>query len=109
MGERGIQIAAYKHGFWVATSGRELWVGGLRSDPQQRKNARLPSKPVFINRIPVEGSAQEKPRALDLFCGRMSAALVLREHGYEVVTLDSDPKRQPDICTDMLDWDFRSH
>jgi hypothetical protein len=108
MAERGIQISPRKHGFWVEASGQELWVEGLRSDPRQRANARLQKMPVFINRVPVEVVTPAKPRALDMFCGRKSAARILQEHGYEVLTLDNDPKRQPDICIDVLKWDFRS-
>ena len=30
----------------------------------------------------------------------------LRDMGFEVVTLDSDPKTRPAICLDVLNWDF---
>ncbi len=44
-------------------------------------------------------------RAFDLFSGLGSATRLLKQHGYEVVTLDSDPKYDADICVDILDWD----
>jgi hypothetical protein len=45
-------------------------------------------------------------RALDLFCGNKSVGSVLQEKGFEVISLDIDPKRKPTICVDILRWDF---
>ena len=36
---------------------------------------------------------------LDLFSGTGSVAKVYRDHGYEVITLDSDPRFKADIQT----------
>ena len=106
MGERAIQVKPRRHGFTVVPDKVPIWVEGLRSNPQQRANARLPREPIYINRIPTEGEAPAKPRALDMFCGRKSAAKVLEEWGYEVVTLDNDIKKNPTICTDVLKWNY---
>ena len=48
------------------------------------------------------------PMALDLFCGTKSVPEALRGMGYHVVTLDSNPKTCPDMCVDILQWDYRS-
>ena len=48
------------------------------------------------------------PMALDLFSGTKSVTEALRGLGYQVVTLDSDPKTGPDICVDILQWNYRS-
>lgn len=45
-------------------------------------------------------------RSLELFSGTGSISKVLREKGWECVTLDSDRKAQPDILCDIRDWDF---
>ena len=47
-------------------------------------------------------------RMLDLFSGTGSTASVFRKKGYEVVTLDNNPKFQPDILTNILDWDYKN-
>ena len=47
-----------------------------------------------------------KKRALDLFSGTQSVADAMRYMGYEVTTVDSDGSTQPDICEDVLNWDF---
>ena len=49
-----------------------------------------------------------KKRALDLFSGTQSMADAMRYIGYEVTTVDSDESTQPDICEDVLNWDFHA-
>lgn len=50
----------------------------------------------------------DKPRLLDMFTGTGSVAKVAEELGYEVHTLDIDPKCKPDICADILEFDYES-
>ena len=64
----------------------------------------LDHQPVCVKSTQIKAGK----RALDLFCGQKSAARVLEKHGFQVETLDSDPKRDPSICVDILEWDFRS-
>jgi len=45
-------------------------------------------------------------RALDLFSGSGSVAQVLRNRGWEVVTLDNAKRANADITTDILLWEF---
>ena len=47
-----------------------------------------------------------KPKALDLFSGTGSVANVLRERGYEVVTLDLLPKYNADWQMDVMEWQY---
>ena len=46
------------------------------------------------------------PRALELFCGTKSVGKVLREHGWEVTSVDIAAKFEPTFCADVLDWDY---
>ena len=48
-------------------------------------------------------------RLLDLFTGTGSVARVAREMGYEVCTLDIDPRCKPDICIDVLEFDYQAY
>ena len=43
---------------------------------------------------------------LDLFSGTGSVANVYKDRGFEVTTLDLDPKTQPDILANILEWDY---
>ena len=46
-------------------------------------------------------------RMLELFCGRnKSVSQVFADAGWETTTLDIDPKANPDISTNIMDWDF---
>lgn len=108
MGERDIRIGPRPHGFWLSTKGQTLWVDGIRTVTKQRANARLPRVPVSLNVLPAPMKTDGKRMALDLFCGRKSASSVLEKWGFQVVTLDNDPKRNPKICMDVMAWNYRS-
>ena len=46
------------------------------------------------------------PRLLELFSGTGSVGDCFRMHGWEVVSLDSDPSFSPTICADILTFDY---
>jgi len=48
----------------------------------------------------------DRPRLLDMFTGTGSVARIAAVLGYEVHTLDIDPKCKPDICVDILEFDI---
>jgi len=45
-------------------------------------------------------------KLLDLFCGTKSVARVAEQLGYDVVTLDIDPRCNPSICANILEFDY---
>ena len=49
-----------------------------------------------------------KCKLLDLFTGTGSVARVAEDLGFEVHTLDIDPKCKPDICADILEFDYKA-
>ncbi len=47
------------------------------------------------------------PRFLDLFSGTGSVARILEGRGYEVTTVDISSNFEPNILTDLLQWNFQ--
>ncbi len=56
------------------------------------------------NDPPLE--THRNPRALDLFSGNGSWKDVLVKNGFDVVSLDLNPKNEPDICMNVLHWEY---
>lgn len=44
---------------------------------------------------------KRKPLMLDLCCGLKGASAAMRERGWEVVTIDNDPRFDPDVVADV--------
>ena len=42
----------------------------------------------------------------DICCGTKSVSNVWRDAGHQVMTLDIDPKCSPDVCTDIMSWEY---
>ena len=45
---------------------------------------------------------------LDLFCGTKSLKPIVESIGYKYIGLDIEPKHEPEILIDFLDWDYTS-
>lgn len=48
------------------------------------------------------------PRMLDLFSGTGSVSTVARQLGFQVLTVDSDASRAPDVCVDVCQWNYKN-
>jgi hypothetical protein len=48
-------------------------------------------------------------RALVLFCGTGSIDRALERAGFEVVSVDLEPKYNPTHCADILTWDYKQY
>ena len=46
------------------------------------------------------------PRLLELFCGTKSVGKVAEQRGYDVVSLDFNPKFNATITEDIMEWDY---
>ena len=51
--------------------------------------------------------AMERKKALDLFCGSGSVAKRLLELGYDVISLDINPRFKPTRVSDIFRWNYR--
>ena len=43
---------------------------------------------------------------LDLFSGLGGASKAMKERGWEVITVDNNPKFNPDICIDIREYHY---
>jgi len=49
------------------------------------------------------------PRLLELFCGTKSVGNVFQQSGYEIISLDFNPKFNATHTVDILEWDFKQY
>ena len=47
-------------------------------------------------------------KLVELFCGTKSVGKVFEKYGYEVISLDIEKKFNPTICSDFMEWDYKS-
>ena len=48
------------------------------------------------------------PRLLELFAGTGSAGKTARRRGWKVLSVDNNPSLDPDICADVLTWNYKT-
>lgn len=69
----------------------------------------LSESPPSQSHLPAKSPPRKKRKALDLFTGTGSVAGRLKELGYDVLTLDINPKCKADLTCDLLQWDYREY
>ena len=109
LAEVGCSVYPRAHGLKVWVKGTQLWIPGQRTEASVQGLA-TPEMGMSVVQSAAESCLREGTphRVLDLFSGGKSVAKVLQGKGFEVVTLDSDPRTDPTICVDILEWDYRS-
>ena len=55
---------------------------------------------------PKSGKKAKALRVLDLFSGTGSVGRVFQMEGYELVSVYSDPRFEPTIVADIMEWDY---
>jgi hypothetical protein len=55
----------------------------------------------------IDGAGLKRLKIFELFKGTGSVGKVANKLGLDVVSLDLDEKYEPDILTDILDWDYK--
>ena len=72
---------------------------------KETPQAALPEVPTLQSPGP-EAPVAPKLRALDLFCGSGSVGRDLAKRGYEVISLDLDPRCHPTVNMNIMEWNF---
>ena len=108
-----ILINPRRHGVLLKGDQNLVWVSGeirQRSTQESAQISRLLGEPSGKGfESPMQKTEQKTPkRALKLFKGTGSVGSVLKKLGYEVVSLDKDPRWNADLQVDILEWDFQS-
>ena len=100
---RNLDVLSAKHGLCAHSLSRKIFVPGIHGTSLPYV-ARICGEPlVRVSSIPKE----EKRNALDLCAGTGSATDVLREHGFDVVSVDLDPRWGCMKVVDILEWVYK--
>ena len=95
---QGVDISPRRQGILCVKRGHEIWGEGVRT--QDTGDSEMLVQVVTIARPKY---------ALELFSGTGSTTKVLEQHGYTVISLDSDPKYNATIVGSILDWDYGAY
>lgn len=55
----------------------------------------------------IEGNGTKRLKIFELFKGTGSVGKIANKMGLDVISLDLEEKYEPDILTDILDWDYK--
>ena len=76
------------------------------ADGDRPDGQRAAEGPNFGAQSAAEPPRSKKKWALDLFCGQKNVSNRLTELGYDVISIDMDPKTHPSICVDVMNWRY---
>ncbi|EPS71058.1 hypothetical protein M569_03701 [Genlisea aurea] len=94
---RAMEILCQEHGMRCRRDNRNIWIAGEGSEYFQ--------DPCTISRIVPEVGKW----ALNMSVGSMEVAQALRSLDYQVLTVDSDFKRKPDIWCPLDKWEYQTY
>ena len=126
LAENGLMVNPRRHGLnvWGIHEGEAFWVPGIKKGSRIHTIGGRVATPgvapsITYPIVPPPGKLQGKGvdkgvqtsldrprRMLDLFCGTGSVGQVFREQGWQVVSVDWDPKYQPTLIRDIGAWDY---
>jgi hypothetical protein len=101
LAERNLNVVPRKHGVQGFFDGCSVWICGVLAGKGTIVDSIRAIPPVSIQAI-----HNFRPKALDLFSGTGSVGKVLRDHGYDVISVDVDSKWDPTLCVDISTWDY---
>ena len=81
----------------------------LQRDPPAASCFPCPSSQHVVAKGVLGDFPKNKGKALDLFSGTGSVSKRLEYLGYEVISLDLDPKTDPTILSDLLEWKYTDY
>jgi hypothetical protein len=126
-----VDISSQAHGITINSVTPSVWVKGIKNQPNH-VSFNVPSKVHVVEAIDTTqmGPSQlikksklrprhlnsdfeipeppEFPRVLDLFSGGGSVTKAFQNAGYEVTSLDCEPKCKPTFLTNILFWDYKN-
>ena len=66
----------------------------------------LPKKSTSVRNV-AEAKSTSKGRVLDLFSGTGSVIKAFERMGYEVISVDSDPRSKASLVVDIREWEYK--
>ena len=88
---------------------KKIPIRQCRRQPDSQMDAQEPEGSSSTTPTRASDLKVQPRRMLDLYAGTGSVGDVFRDLGYEVVSLDCNPKFKPTITVDVMQWDYRKN
>ena len=106
-----VEIPRNRKKTWFHPTTETYSVPSLWEKEELSEKDMVQCSPITENICPVPNrdSHGQPLRLLDLYAGTGSASRVYQSAGWEVVTVDNDPKGNYTHPVDILSWDYKAH